>query len=165
MYIEYEMVNGTRYVPRTGTPRMFGCNNATECSWYVLFTHSSFHPTWLHLHSKVGPATPSATIPKDTLVMYMNGSGDAGVVDGEALGGLDFGCTIDIEYEDPITKARLPGSQSTCNFHIVMPDTSSVNNTWRPMCMGYGSFTATLEDDCVDNECVLVDHIMYIPSE
>lgn len=106
----------------------------------------------------------SATIPKDTLVMYMNGTGDAGVVDGKALGGLDFGCQLEIYYVDPITGARLPGSQSTCDFHVVLPGTTSDDFMWRPMCMNYGSFTATLEDDCVENECVLVDNIMYIPG-
>lgn len=39
LYIEYEVVNGTRYVPQISVPSMYtnsGCGfNLTECSWYV----------------------------------------------------------------------------------------------------------------------------------
>lgn len=138
LYIEYEIVNGTRYVPRADTPRMYGCApNTNECS--------------CHLE----PAFPSATIPKDTLVLTMNGTGNPT---------LDFGCKVNFFYEDPASKKQLPGSPSSCDFHLQMPDEAGGNNGWRPMCPGYGSFTATLLDDCIGNDCDLVDHIMYVPG-
>lgn len=88
------------------------------------------------------------------------------MIDGDTLGGLDFGCTFSVQYVDPLTGNQL-STGTSCNLHIFMPDASAANNTWRPMCPGMGSFTATAEDDCTTglgyNECELVDHVIYIP--
>lgn len=83
------------------------------------------------------------------------------MIDGETLQGLDFGCKFSVYYEDPATGNRL-STGTSCDLHIIMPNASGLNNTWRPMCPDMGSFTATVQDGCT-NDCDLVDNVIYIP--
>ena len=116
-------VNSATYMPRSNAPVMYsssGCS-PTACSWCV---HT-------HNHSLVTPDALNSQMRwvdqisgyENSMVLLMRGAENAS---------LDFGCTFQVWYVDPLSDSMLPSC--SCDFHVVLSDAPGSSSWTRADC-------------------------------